>query len=161
MDQNKLNQKIWKHKDVLATCGYGVIIFIVWAFIKQLIYSLHIVPSNEEIDRDIYTLASLISNVILLIFCIVTGFLAEKYGKKNIKEKPAIFVLSIILSIFSILMVLADSLVVVFIIVEFDILAIVSVVMDVLFCVFVIKIASSSFKLKKFYKLREANKNEC
>lgn len=161
MDQNKFNQKIWKHKDILATCGYGVIIFIVWAFIKQLIYSLHIVPSSEEIDKDIYSLVNIVYNVILLALCLATGFLAEKYGKRSIKEKPAIFILSIILSILSILMVLADSLVAVLIIVEFDLLALVSVIMDVLFCVFVIKIASSSFKLKKLYKIKEANENEC
>ena len=161
MDQNKFNQKIWKHKDILATCGYGVIIFIVWAFIKQLIYSLHIVPSSEEIDKNIYSIVNIVYNVILLALCLSTGFLAEKYGKRSIKEKPAIFILSIILSILSILMVLADSLVAVLIIVEFDLLALVSVIMDVLFCVFVIKIASSSFKLKKLYKIKEANENEC
>ena len=161
MNQNELNRNIWKHKDILATCGYGIIIFIVWGFIKQLIYSLHIVPTNEEIDKEIYSIVSIIANIVLLGICLTTGFLAGKYGKKDKKEKPAIFILSIILSIFSVLTVLIDSLLMVFIIEEFDILSLIAVIMDLLFCIFVIRIASSVFTLKKLYKIREANNNEC
>lgn len=161
MNQTELKRKIWKNKDILSTCGYGVIIFIVWTFIKQLLYSMHIMPSNDELAEDIYSIISVIYNTVIFIACLATGFLARKYGRKDRKEKPTIFVLSIILSILSVLTVFVDSFLLIYIIEEFDILSLIAVIMDLLFCIFVIRIASSVFTLKKLYKIREANNNEC
>ena len=161
MKQDELKRKIWKNKDILITCGYGIIIFIVWGFIKQLLYSMYIVPSNEELEGDTYFVLNLVLNLVLLAVCLATGLLARKYGKKDKKEKPAIFILSILLSIFTSLIVFIDSLLIFVIIDQFDIIALVSVIMDILFYILVLRVTCSAFKLRKLYKIREANNNEC
>lgn len=161
MNETEVRRNIRKHKDILLTCGYGIIVFIIWGFIKQLIYTRYFVPTNEELDEEIYSIASIIFSVVLLGICLATGFLARKYGKRDKKEKPAIFILSVLLSIFAVFTVFLDSLLLAFIIEEFDVLALISVITDTLFCIFVIRVASSVFKLKKLYKIEEANNNEC
>ena len=133
MDQEEVSRKIWKNKDILSTCGYGIIILIVWDFIKQILYSFYITPDTEAISTETYTLSTLIFEAALLIICIVTGILAGKYGKSSKKEKPLIVVFSIILAVFSIAAVVADALALGYLFKEVKVISILSVITDFLF----------------------------
>lgn len=156
METVKIQRDKRKFKDILATSGYGVVIFIIWGFIKELLYLRWVIPNTENIDYQIFNLGSLIFGVIILGICLTTGLLAKQSGKSDKKEKPILIVFAFILALLALVALAADA--ALFIVLdEFDLFAVFSFIADILFNCFVLQIVISFFVLRKLYKKEEAN----
>lgn len=158
MKQIAKETRIRKHNDILSVAGYGVIIFIIWAFIKGVIYLRWLIPNNPELEREIYSIGYISITVVEILISISTGWLARKTGR-SLNKKPSIvlIVLSAILLLFAIYCISVDLY---FTIIDkdFSVVSIIAIIADLLFFGLVLQILVSCLVLRKLYCVeKEAN----
>lgn len=159
MNLEKVKKNIRKHKDVLATCGYGVLVFLVWTLVKVIIFVGSIIPEITTNSQVLYSVSYLSIFLVNTTIGAICGFLALKEGKNNKTGNIVLRVLSVLLSLIAAFNLVVD----VFTDVSdgtFSFVIIVTYIADVAFLIICLQIMISSFKLLKFYKLEEENSNE-
>lgn len=158
-----IERLVRKNKDVLATCGYGVIVFLLWGLVKTVIWAYDILPTyypNLESSSAIrYVAIYVISYSLFYILCVLTGIFSIQEGKKDKKRGLAICLLSIPLVLTNIistgydLYVQIDSR-------ELDLLYVAFSVFEVIFLYFTIRLLISAFLLRKYEKMIKEGKYE-
>lgn len=153
-------KKIRKYKNTLTTAGYGIIVLVIWIFIKSLIYINWNYPTTkEEFDKNIL-FAYVLFSAVELVYCLISSFIITKCGKTSKKANVPILVVSIFLLLFSITCF------------GFSILAIVrpngvsalnvvDIIEDIIFLFFTTKILFSIIKLIKLEKIIRKYNDEC
>lgn len=170
MKLQEIQKKIRRQKDLLATNGYGVIIFILWNFVKSII-SVQPIVSPENNMTEISEETLIIISIVLIAFLgllflevfagIFTGIFAIREGQKDKKAGKKLRIFSTILCVFGLIFVFGD--IASFISKpEFSTALFISMIIDFVYCMFAIFIVVSSMYLTRLYKLeKEANINEC
>ena len=155
MKQLDIKKQIRKNQDLLSSCGYGVIIFLLWSFVKLTIYIINLWPdAGQPFDpeRKIYIISLISSSSVQLIIGLIAGYLTYKEGKHDKKCGLILRIFSIILVIMGIGFVVGDSYLFVEL-GEFDVILLVTLIIDLLYLFFCIVVMVSALKLSKLYKL--------
>lgn len=108
MELPEIRRNIRKNKDILHTAGYGILVFIIWGFIKLFIYIFAvaplITPEKEDIFDQIFLYSTIgfgIIDLIISIFIVLTCIREYKFKKRfNLFKKILFIVLAILAFIY-------------------------------------------------------------
>ncbi|MCQ2802442.1 MAG: hypothetical protein MJ225_02020 [Bacilli bacterium] len=163
MKLSLIEKLIRKNKDVLATCGYGIIVFLLWGIVKTVIWAYDILPTYYPTmdGQSAITYVSIYTTTYSLfyIFSVLTGIFSIQEGKKDKKRGLAICILSIPLAITSILSTGYD-LYAQITSRELDLLYVAFSVFEVIFLYFIIRLIISAFLLRRYENLIKEGKYE-
>lgn len=130
-----IKKKARRCRDILVTTGYGIIVLVLWDFVKGIVYLNWSIPSLVESVNDPRAIAYAIFICIELVFCITCGLILSKAGRSNKNLTAKTLALSILLCVFA-LTCLSINLADVIISNGFDIMTTVIFVEDIFFICF-------------------------
>lgn len=146
-----VKRKERKCRDILTTAGYGIIILVLWDFVKSVIYLNWSVPSIIASVNDPYAITFIVLISIELIFCTAFGLVLSKVGRSNKMVGTKTLVVAIILLVAA-LACFAFNIATVTIEDGFEIMTTVIFIEDILFLFFSIRILYSTITLIKLSK---------
>lgn len=159
MEKEEISLKIRKYHDILATAGYGVIVFVLWNLLKTIIYIRDIIPLLNDETRSLsdefagYLFSGIA--IIFYIFVVIAGIFAIKEGKGGRRFNVLGRVLPLILSVISISFIIVDIMAFVRL-KQFDTIYLINIVSDFICNGILFALTISAFILKKLYKLEGA-----
>lgn len=159
MDFALAKKKMRKCRDILTTTGYGIIILVLWDFVKGIIYLNWSIPTVIETVNDTYAVAYIVFILVELVFCVAIGLIFSKIGRGHKAVGAKTLALSILLCVFALT---CTSINIAAVIIEdgFDIMTSVIFVEDILFLYFSFRNLYSVITLIKLSKLLKEQNNE-
>lgn len=151
LETPEITRKVNKHKAILTAAGYGIIVFILWNFIKGIIYLRYFLPENQEVSELGYSIGYIVLSVADTVICLITAFYAGRIAKKDKKIKAVFIVLASLVLLGSCLTFGVDIATLCFLD-KFSIISVFLFVADIIFFVFTIQIFVSTIVLKKIEK---------
>lgn len=159
MDYELAKKRMRKCKDILTTTGYGIVILVLWDFLKGIIYLNWSIPTITESLNHPYAIAYTVFIFTELAFCTASGifFLKIGRGSKEIGVKTLTF--AILLLLYAIACI-AINIATIILSSGFDIMTSVIFVEDILFLFFSTRILYSVITLVKLSKALKEQNNE-
>lgn len=159
---SEIEVKIRKHKDFLATTGYGVVIFCLWSIAKALIYVYDILPLFTE-NNQIAEYSSLFAYGGLLlvsnIIAILIGLKSIGIGKKNKLFTKFFCLIVTVLSVSSFLIVV-DDVYTMILMESFELLYLFMAIADFMYFLITLFMCISAFKVRKYGARIGVNEDE-
>ena len=151
LETPEITRKANKHKAILTAAGYGIIVFILWNFIKGIIYLRYFLPENQEVSDLGYSIGYIVLVCVDTIICLVTAFYAGRVAKKD-KRINVVFIILASLVLLGGCLTFGIDIAILCFLDKFSIISVFLFVADIIFFVFTIQIFVSTIVLKKIEK---------
>lgn len=158
MELSSAKRKIRKCRDMITAGSYGIVILVIWDFIKNAIYIKWAFPDNVEVLIHPVFILFIIFAIFELLLCVIFGLILIKFGRNNKNCTGGLIVASLIMLIIS-GWCLGMSVASLFNPETYSIVNFITLIEDIIFFIFAIQILYSLCKIIKLSKVLKEHEN--